>query len=50
MPERKIRVRAVRRAEVDIDKFVAGLLQLLRERAESDERTAGDGDAEESAA
>lgn len=49
MADRKIRVQPVRRAELDIDKLVAGLLALLRERAEH-ETSAGKDSGEEPAA
>lgn len=49
MAERKIRLRPVRRQEVDIDKLVAGLLALMQEEAERGRET-DQGSGEEPAA
>ena len=46
MAKRNVRIRAVRREEVDIDKLVSGLLLLLEELA-ADTENASDSDAAE---
>lgn len=46
MAKRNVRIRAVRRDQVDIDKLVSGLLLLLEELA-ADTETNGDGDTAE---
>ncbi len=42
MADRKIRVTPVRRAEVDVEKLVAGLLLLVEQLAQEDARHARD--------
>lgn len=46
MAKRHVRIRAVRRDQVDIDKLVSGLLLLLEELA-ADTETNGEGDTAE---